>query len=118
MSRHTHRFLNAGLLFLMGLTVSSCMPGSGGKVWTENGQLHTAQGPYFIQGVCYHPVAIGDSLRSFESLGQDLALMRDMGVNTIRVYEPIASQAVLDEISQADSRSSLGLATTKRVFTT
>ena len=101
MSRHTHRFLNAGLLFLMGLTVSSCMPGSGGKVWTENGQLHTAQGPYFIQGVCYHPVAIGDSLRSFESLGQDLALMRDMGVNTIRVYEPIASQAVLDEISQA-----------------
>ena len=30
--------------------------------------------------------------------------MQDMGINTIRVYEPIASKAVLDEITRQASR--------------
>ena len=42
-------------------------------------------GPFFIQAVCYHPVPVGQAERSFETLTQDLALMQDMGINTIRV---------------------------------
>jgi len=89
------------IAFLLWIGVSSCMSKSGGRIWTENGQIQTSQGPHFIKGVCYHPVAIGHDTRSFETLTQDLELMREMGVNTIRVYEPIASKSVLDQISQA-----------------
>ena len=77
------------------------MPESDVRVWTENGQLQTPEGPHFIKGVCYHPVPVGADKRSFESLTEDLALMKEMGVNTIRVYKPILSKSVLDEISQA-----------------
>jgi glucosylceramidase len=56
---------------------------------------------FIIKGVCYHPVAIGEEKRSFDRLTEDLALMQALGVNTIRVYEPIASREVLDEIHAA-----------------
>ena len=93
-----HRNLWLPLLFLF---VTSCTATSQRKVWTEGGQIHTTEGAYFVKGVCYHPVPIGKAERSFETLTQDLALMNDMGINTIRVYEPIASEAVLDEIHAA-----------------
>ena len=93
-----HRNLWLPLLFLF---VTSCTATPQRKVWTEEGQIHTTEGPYFVKGVCYHPVPIGKAERSFETLTQDLALMNDMGINTIRVYEPIASEAVLDEIHAA-----------------
>ena len=86
------------LLFLI---VASCTGIPEREVWTEGGQIHTKEGAYFVKGVCYHPVSIGKTERSFESLTQDLDLMQDMGINTIRVYEPIASEAVLDEIYEA-----------------
>lgn len=71
------------------------------SVWVEQGILKTAQGPFFIKGVCYHPVAIGQTKRSFERLSEDLKLMNEAGINTIRVYEPIDSEEVLDQIHQA-----------------
>ena len=79
------------------------------RVWVEEGQLVTDAGPHFMYGVCYHPVPVGESERSFETLTQDLALMKDMGINTLRVYEPIASKAVLDEISAAGLSVIVGL---------
>lgn len=88
-------------LFLLCVMASSCQEIEERKVWTEDGQLHTTDGPFFLQAVCYHPVPVGKAERSFETLSQDLALMQDMGINTIRVYEPIASEAVLDEIHAA-----------------
>ncbi len=54
--------------------------------------------PWLIKGVCYHPVAKGSTQRGFETLKQDLALMNEAGINTIRVYSPIDDKAVLDEI--------------------
>lgn len=97
----TNRLPFTFIAFLLWLGVSSCMSESGGRVWAENGGLLTSDGPHFIKGVCYHPVSIGNDKRSFESLTQDLSLMQEIGVNTIRVYEPIASKSVLDAISQA-----------------
>ena len=90
----------AWMTLLVGLTLSSCSEPRTG-VWTDNGQLFTEEGPYFIQGVCYHPVPVGQETRSFESLTQDLTLMQELGVNTIRVYEPIASAEILDKIHGA-----------------
>ena len=86
--------------------VAGCAPRSG--VWLENGLLQTAEGAHPIKGVCYHPVAIGSDARSFETLGTDLELMREMGANTLRVYEPIADEAVLDAISAAGLRVVIG----------
>ena len=86
----------------------SCSSQPDTKVWTADQQLHTTDGIYRINGVCYHPVAIGDSVRIFSNLSQDLRLMNELGVNTIRVYEPIASKEVLDEISKAGVRVIMG----------
>lgn len=64
--------------------------------------------PYVIKGVCYHPVPIGSDRRSFETLAQDLALMSEAGINTIRVYSPIDDKTVLDEIASAGIRVIIG----------
>ena len=94
----------AVLALLIG--VLGCAPRSG--VWVENGLLQTAEGSHPIKGVCYHPVAIGSDTRSFETLASDLELMRELGANTLRVYEPIADEAVLDAISAAGLRVIIG----------
>ena len=57
--------------------------------------------PYYMKGICYHPVKIGKTKRSFETLSEDLILMKEAGINTIRVYEPIDDIAVLDKLSKA-----------------
>ena len=57
--------------------------------------------PFYMKGICYHPVKIGKTKRSFETLTEDLTLMKEAGVNTIRVYEPIDNIQVLDELHNA-----------------
>lgn len=57
--------------------------------------------PYFVEGVCYHPVPKGQDQRSFEKLAEDLALMQEAGVNTIRFYQPVDDVEVLDAIHAA-----------------
>lgn len=57
--------------------------------------------PFYMKGICYHPVKIGKTKRSFETLTEDLTLMKEAGINTIRVYEPIDNIQVLDEIHNA-----------------
>lgn len=61
--------------------------------------------PYFIKGVCYHPVPKGQKERSFETLTQDLALMKEAGVNTIRFYQPVDDIEVLDIINKSDIKA-------------
>ena len=58
----------------------------------------------YFRAICYHPVPAGDTLRRWETLEEDLALMKEAGVTTIRVYVPIADEAVLDKIAAADMR--------------
>jgi hypothetical protein len=63
---------------------------------------------YTIKGVCYHPVPKGSDKRSFENLSKDLALMKEAGINTIRIYEPIIEKEVLDEIDAAGIKVIVG----------
>ena len=60
--------------------------------------------PFYMKGICYHPVKIGKTKRSFETLTEDLTLIKEAGVNTIRVYEPIDDVEVLDELHNAGIR--------------
>ncbi len=57
--------------------------------------------PYFIKGICYHPVSKGNLKRSFSSIDRDLELMTEAGINTIRLYEPIDDVKILDKIANA-----------------
>src|SRR6056300_1071077 len=63
----------------------------------------------YIKGVCYHPVPKGDTLRSFATIDEDLALMKAAGMNTIRTYSPIAEVEVLDKIAAADMKVIVGI---------
>ena len=64
---------------------------------------------YFIRGICYHPVPKGKTVRDFGTLTEDLALMTEAGINTIRVYAPIDDKAVLDEIHDAGLKVIMGI---------
>ncbi|WJJ97050.1 glycoside hydrolase family 2 TIM barrel-domain containing protein [Algibacter luteus] len=64
--------------------------------------------PYFIKGICYHPVPKGSTQRNFDTLTQDLELMLEAGINTIRVYAPIDDKAVLDEIDASGIKLIIG----------
>lgn len=64
--------------------------------------------PYVIKGICYHPVPKGSNKRDFGNLKQDLALMKEAGINTIRVYEPIEEIEVLDEINNTGIKVIIG----------
>lgn len=71
-------------------------------------QLMLNDETYLIKGICYHPVPKGSSKRDFRTLTQDLELMIDAGINTIRVYVPIADKEILDEIYNAGIRVIIG----------
>lgn len=64
--------------------------------------------PYTIKGICYNPVPRDTDKVSFSTLTEDLALMKEAGINTIRVYSPIADKAVLDEINAAGIKVIMG----------
>ena len=70
-------------------------------VSVKDRQLQINETPYFIKGVCYNPVKKGSVERDFTNIDQDLALMNEAGVNTIRVYKPIDDIVVLDKIAAA-----------------
>ncbi|MFD2914503.1 glycoside hydrolase 5 family protein [Psychroserpens luteus] len=78
-------------------------------VSVSSNKILVSNTPYVIKGICYHPVPKGSpNKRSFATLTQDLALMTEAGINTIRVYAPINDVNVLDEISQAGIKVIIG----------
>ena len=77
-------------------------------VSTSERQILLNDSPYIIKGICYHPVPKGSDKRDFGNLDEDLALMQEAGINTIRVYEPIDDKTVLDKIEAAGIKIVLG----------
>lgn len=63
---------------------------------------------YAIKGICYHPVAKGSSTVSYANLKEDISLMKEAGINTIRTYLPITEKAVLDQIHEAGLKVIIG----------
>lgn len=64
--------------------------------------------PYLIKGICYSPVPKGSTSRDFGNLAQDLAILSEAGVNTLRVYSPIDDKAFLDRIHAAGLKLIVG----------
>ena len=77
-------------------------------VTTSERQILLNDSPYTIKGICYHSVPKGSNNRDFSNLTEDLKLMSEAGINTIRVYSPINNKAVLDEIEAAGLKVVLG----------
>jgi hypothetical protein len=79
------------------------------EVTISNRSILVDNEPYIIKGICYHPVPKGSpNKRSWITLTQDLELMTEAGINTIRAYAPIDDIKVLDEISQAGLKVIIG----------
>jgi hypothetical protein len=96
-------------LFLIISTFFSCSEKNSLEIVTTNGrQILVNDSPYFIKGICYHPVPKGSDDRSFETIDTDLALMIEAGINTLRVYAPIDDINVLDKIDAAGLKVILG----------
>lgn len=112
------------------LLLSSCDGGTGSAVMkasmdgtevrTLNGSVagrheDSFEGPIvrqtalpYLKGVCYHPVNVGDTVRDFDDIDRDLALMKAAGINTIRTYSPIDDRAVMDKIAEAGLKVIVG----------
>ncbi|OUR90833.1 hypothetical protein A9Q87_12850 [Flavobacteriales bacterium 34_180_T64] len=86
------------------------------KVSVLERQLLVGDEAYIITGICYHPVPIGSSKRSFETIDKDLELMVEAGINTIRVYEPIDDINVLDKIDAAGVKVIIGFGYDQKGF--
>ncbi|MBN1598257.1 MAG: T9SS type A sorting domain-containing protein [Bacteroidales bacterium] len=75
---------------------------SNASVVTVNGRNILVDGvEYTIKGVCYNPVPVGSSERDFSNLTEDIVLMQEAGINTVRVYSPITEESVFDELADA-----------------
>jgi hypothetical protein len=61
--------------------------------------------PFLMAGVCWNPVAAGDShpegLDFAGFAARDVSLMAALGVNVVRTYEPLLDLNVLDQLWQA-----------------
>lgn len=96
-------------LFFLAAFIASCTTSlTDTSVTVKERKILVNKTPYLIKGICYHPVPIGSTKRDFSGLTEDLALMKEAGINTIRVYEPIDNSAVLDEISEAGFKVIIG----------
>lgn len=101
--------LSFALMFLISIIASSCLASKSiDTVKVSSRQLLVNNKVYVIKGVCYHPVPKGSNQRDFSNLDQDLELMKELGVNTIRVYMPIDDVAVLDKINTAGIKVIIG----------
>ncbi|WP_034044668.1 glycoside hydrolase family 2 TIM barrel-domain containing protein [Wocania ichthyoenteri] len=97
------------VLFLIFCVFTSCKNEVQTDVVVVNKRQILVNGsPYIIKGICYHPVPKGSNKTDFSTLTQDLALMVEAGINTIRVYVPIDDKAVLDDIDAAGIKVIIG----------
>ena len=102
-------FIQITLIFFIAFLWTSCsMESNHERVSVSGRQILVDGTPYFIKGVCYHPVPKGSNSRDFAILDKDLELMKEAGINTIRVYSPILERSVLDKISKAGIKVIIG----------
>lgn len=97
-----------GIVFILTFVVG-CISDQKKEVLDNSGRSIMIDGsPYIIKGICYHPVPKGSDQRDFTSLDHDLSLMKEAGINTMRVYSPIDSEEILDKIYNAGIKIIMG----------
>lgn len=98
-----HRALTGAVCgFFVFIAASACFAGRAPQVPAvtvkklNNGQFQLLVGgkPYVVKGVCYNPVPIGQGTEydwwsdQYKPWLTDGKLMQEMGVNTVRIYQP------------------------------
>ena len=96
------------LFVLVTVSLLACEKTTNNTVRIDAQKIVVNDRPYVIKGICYHPVPKGSNERSFASIDQDLSLMIEAGINTIRVYAPINDVAILDKIHAAGIKLIVG----------
>ncbi|SDX94498.1 Glucanosyltransferase [Lutibacter oricola] len=96
------------LLTVFSLFISCENKNEGDKISISNRMLLVNDEQFLIKGICYHPVPKGSNQLDFGTIDQDLALMVEAGINTIRVYAPIDDETVLDKISNSGIKLIVG----------
>ncbi|CDF79583.1 glycoside hydrolase [Formosa agariphila KMM 3901] len=108
---------HALILILLAVSCYGCKQESVATQVTISGRhLQVNDEAYTIKGICYHPVPQGSEHRDFKTLSQDLVLMQEAGINTIRTYAPIDDEAVLDEIATAGLKVIIGFGYDQKGF--
>lgn len=98
-----------GLILGLLLVLHSCQKNEQTtRVSINNRQISLNGSPCFIKGVCYHPVPKGETQRSFDNLATDIELMKEAGVNTVRLYSPVDDASVLDAFHKAGIKVIVG----------
>jgi exo-beta-1,3-glucanase (GH17 family) len=99
---------NIVLIFAVSLLLISCKQIHTDTISIDGRDILLNDSVYTIKGICYHPVPKGSDQRNFSNLTEDLVLMKEAGINTIRVYSPITDIAVLDQIHEAGLKVIIG----------
>ncbi|MDG1529510.1 MAG: hypothetical protein P8I51_00410 [Polaribacter sp.] len=111
------KFKNSFIYILFVLIAYSCSTKEEHIVKVFKRQILVNDAPYLIKGICYHPVPKGSpNKRDFSSLKEDILLMKEAGINTIRVYAPIDDIAVLDQLALADIKVIIGFGYDQKGF--
>lgn len=101
--------VNIILVLIVAFASITCTSNSkSNKIEILNRKILVDKQPYIIKGICYHPVPQGSDKRNFVNIDHDLGLMKEAGINTIRVYSPINEEFVLDKISNAGIKVIIG----------
>lgn len=99
---------HTAVIFLMVSLFSRAATSKSGEVKVLGGQILVNGAQYTIKGACYHSVPKGKETGNFLDLTEDLDLMVEAGIDTLKVYEPIIKKSVLDEIDQAGLKVIIG----------
>ncbi|QMS85440.1 glycoside hydrolase family 2 TIM barrel-domain containing protein [Candidatus Xianfuyuplasma coldseepsis] len=80
----------------------SCIVDENARFRLDGRNFYMDNEPFFIKGICWNPVGIGDvhpaGLDFSGFVDEDADLMQAAGINVVRTYEPIKSTAVLDTL--------------------
>jgi exo-beta-1,3-glucanase (GH17 family) len=96
------------IILFIGLCLFSVTSSLADMVSISGSQIFVNNSVYTIKGVCYHPVKKGSNTVSYDNLKEDLELMKEAGINTIRTYLPITEKSVLDQIHEAGLKVIIG----------
>ena len=96
------------VIIIFGLLVLTTVYVKADVVTISGRQILVNDSVYTIKGICYHPVPKGSDRPSFSNLTEDLVLMKEAGINTIRVYSPIIDDSILDQIAAAGLKIIIG----------
>ena len=96
------------IIIVSTLLAYSCTSVKSKEVSISERQILVNGKPYLIKGVCYTPIPKGSNILNYDGLTEDLALMVEAGINTIRIYKPIDNASLLDQIHAAGIKVIVG----------